>query len=125
MKLLLDTHILIWVLENSEKLKNKVANCICDPQNQVYVSTASIWEIEIKKGKGKLESPSNILDMLARKRFDELPISHRHVIAINQLPNVHRDPFDRILAAQAKVDALTLVTQDSKLVDYGVRVMFN
>jgi PIN domain nuclease of toxin-antitoxin system len=93
-------------------------NAIEDPSNLVFVSAAVTWEIEIKIGLGKLRGPSALVNQLAAANFQELPITIAHTLAIKQLPNLHRDPFDRIMLAQAKAAGLTLVTADPQVLQY-------
>ena len=120
MNLLIDTHILLWWLADDSALSFKARSLISDECNLIFVSTASIWEIIIKKAIGKLEAPDNIEETLKENQFRELPITLRHVIAIGHLPNHHKDPFDRMLIAQAKCETLTLMTADEKLTFYEV-----
>lgn len=123
MKILLDTHIALWWFENSPRLTKAMLGYICD--NDVYVSAASAWEVAIKRGSGKLKAPYNFVDLMERHRFMELPISIEHAFAVEQLPRIHADPFDRLLVAQATLEGMTLLTHDRRLVAYGpcVRVV--
>jgi PIN domain nuclease of toxin-antitoxin system len=123
MQLLLDTHILIWWLDNSISLADKIKNQISDIDNIVYVSSATIWEISIKQSIGKLKLPGDLLEGLEQCGFEELKINHKHASAAGQLPNFHKDPFDRMLIAQCKVDGLTLMTRDSLLKKYNVGII--
>ena len=121
MKLLLDTHILIWWLDPTiSSLSEAAYAAISDSENLVFVSAATAWEITIKKALGKLDAPANLEEELARHRFQPLPITISHALAVGQLPPHHNDPFDRILVAQAKVEGLTLVTRDEKLKMYDI-----
>ena len=121
MKLLLDTHILIWWLDPTISTLSKAAyDVISDGESLVFVSVATAWEITIKKALGKLDAPANLEEELARHRFQPLPITISHALAVGQLPPHHNDPFDRILVAQAKVEGLTLVTRDEKLKMYDI-----
>lgn len=123
MKILLDTHVLLWALAAPEKLSVKARAVISDPRNAVFVSVASSWEIEIKAALGKLRTPPDIETQVSERRFIELPIRIRHAVAVRSLPPLHRDPFDRILVAQALVDNLTLVTGDEQLTRYPARTL--
>ena len=118
MNLSLDTHVLLWTLSAPERLSEVARNAIEDPANIVFVSAAVAWEIEIKVALGKLRAPSDLLQQLAAANFQELPITIAHALAIKQLPNLHRDPFDRIMLAQAKAAGLTFVTADPEVLQY-------
>ncbi len=101
MTLLLDTHVLLWWLADPGELSRPARRAIQDGANRIYVSAAVAWEIAIKKGIGKLDAPDELEEMLEANRFLELPITNPHALALRALPNLHRDPFDRILIAQA------------------------
>ena len=118
MNLSLDTHVLLWTLSAPERLSKVARSAIEDPANIVFVSAAVAWEIEIKVALGKLRAPSDLLQQLAAANFQELPITIAHALAIKQLPNLHRDPFDRIMLAQAKAAGLTFVTADPEVLQY-------
>ena len=118
MNLSLDTHVLLWTLSVPERLSKVARSAIEDPANIVFVSAAVAWEIEIKAALGKLRAPSDLLNQLAAANFQELPITIAHALAIKQLPNLHRDPFDRIMLAQAKTAGLTFVTADPEVLQY-------
>lgn len=118
MNLSLDTHVLLWTLSAPERLSAAARSAIEDPANIVFVSAAVAWEIEIKAALGKLRAPSDLLNQLAAANFQELPITIAHALAIKQLPNLHRDPFDRIMLAQAKAAGLTFVTADPEVLQY-------
>jgi PIN domain nuclease of toxin-antitoxin system len=121
-RLLLDTHVLLWWLADDPKLGGHARSDISDGKNEIYVSAASSWEIAIKKRNGKLEAPDNIDGIVEQERFIKLPISLAHGEAAGQLPNHHRDPFDRMLIAQAKAEGLMILTADEKILSYGVPV---
>jgi PIN domain nuclease of toxin-antitoxin system len=118
---LLDTHALLWCLAAPERLLPPVRAQIEDPDTTVYASAASAWEMEIKIALGKLEAPGDLADQLRLRRFIELPVHVRHVRALRALPALHRDPFDRLLVAQAIVDDLVIVTHDERIRRYPVR----
>jgi len=118
MTLSLDTHVLLWSLSAPERLSQAARNAIEDLSNLVFVSAAVTWEIAMKVGLGKLRAPSDLVTQLAAANFQELPITIAHTLAIKQLPNLHRDPFDRIRLAQAKAAGLTLVTADPQVLQY-------
>jgi PIN domain nuclease of toxin-antitoxin system len=120
---LIDTHILLWWLADDSALSSKASTLISDENNMIFVSVASIWEMIIKKALGKLKAPNDVEKVIKENNFKELPITLQHVIALDHLPNYHKDPFDRILVAQAKCEALTLITADEKLTLYEVSHM--
>lgn len=122
MKLLLDTHILIW-WANGEEFPQAVADAIAAPDAEVYVSIASLWEIVIKRSLGKLTFDLDFRDLLARAGFTLLPIEIRHLTILDGLPAHHRDPFDRVLVAQALCDELTFVSADRNMPRYGVTLL--
>ncbi len=122
MRLLLDTHALLWWLAD-EGLTADARAAIAAGHNQVLVSAASAWEIAIKRALGRLSAPEDLLDQLAASGFDHLPIALRHALAVSDLPAHHRDPFDRMLIAQAMVEGLTVVTRDRRFSAYPVAVL--
>lgn len=118
MKLLLDTHVLIWWLENNKMLTKKSRQKIMEANN-VYISAGAIWEIIIKSRIGKLKIPDNLPQKLNDNAFKVLPIQDAHVYTLKAIPNYHRDPFDRIQIAQAKTENLTFVSKDKKVQGYN------
>ena len=120
MNLLLDTHVLLWWLDDPSLLAEKARNAIAQGDNMIFVSAAVAWEIAIKKALGKLEAPDNLQDVMAAERFQSLPITIPHALAITALPAIHQDPFDRIQIAQAKLESLTLVTRDRFIQQYPI-----
>jgi len=118
-KLLLDTHAFLWWIADDSRLSSRAAAVIADGENEVWVSAASAWEIAIKSGLGRLEVPDPVdrfvPAQLRANGFLSLPISLRHALATSDLPDGNRDPFDRMLAAQAITEELTLVTGDRAL----------
>jgi PIN domain nuclease of toxin-antitoxin system len=121
LKLLLDTHLLLWAAEEDERLPDAAILLINDTQNQLLFSVASIWEVVIKRGKGqddfRVEPPvfrRNLLD----NGYLELPINIEHVFQLASLPSIHQDPFDRILIAQATVEGIILLTSDRQVARY-------
>ena len=120
MKLLLDTHILLWWLADDPGLSEKQRSAIADPASVVYVSAASAWEIAIKKALGKLIAPDDLGAALIASELEQLPITVAHAEAVGGLPPHHRDPFDRMLIAQAEVENLTVVTGDPVFAKYEV-----
>lgn len=122
-RLLLDTHVFLWWLVNHPGLGPKVRDAIGDERNQVYVSAASGWEISIKKALGKLDAPDNLDAVVEDEGFAHLPITFYHAEQAGLLPPHHRDPFDRILLAQAQAEGLVLVTDDHMIRKYGARTL--
>lgn len=123
MRLLLDTHTLLWHREGSERLSGIAKSLLADADNQIFVSITSLWEISIKRSLGKLatsKTPAELLAIYQKAGAELLPISPNHVTAVESLPWHHRDPFDRMLIAQANTEGLTLVTKDEAFNDYDV-----
>ena len=123
MNLLLDTQVLIWSLAADRRLKSTARRAIEDGSNRVWVSAASAWEIEIKTALGKLQVPGDLLTQMTAVKFDELAIRIEHALYLRHLPALHRDPFDRIIIAQALCEGLTLVTTDRIMRGYPVRII--
>lgn len=121
MKLLLDTHLLIWAAESVKRVPRRARKLMSDPNNELLFSVASVWEIAIKS---KLNRADFQVDarMLRRGLIDngylELPVFSEHAVAIDTLPPIHKDPFDRLLIAQATVEGITLLTDDSTIARY-------
>ncbi len=120
MNLLLDTHVLLWWLDDPGQLSEAARVAIQDGVNVVSVSAATVWEIVIKKTLGKLDAPDNLDEVLRECRFAPLPITAAHALAVRSLPMHHRDPFDRMLVAQARTEGMTVVTRDQKVLQYAV-----
>jgi PIN domain nuclease of toxin-antitoxin system len=121
MKLLLDTHLLIWIASEPEKLTRAAVSMIENPLNELFFSVVNIWEITIKHGLGKLDvntTPRAFREGCLKNGLKELPITGEHALAVSSLPWIHKDPFDRILIAQAKAEKLTLLTSDGKVARY-------
>lgn len=128
MRLLLDTQAFLWAASAPERLSPRARRAIEAERNEVFLSTASVWEIAIKTQIGRL-SPTLDLEELVPERLTErslipLPVLMPHAIRVASLPDVHRDPFDRLLVAQAIVEGLHLVTADRRLRDYPVKVVW-
>ena len=123
MNLLLDTHTLLWWLDDNPTLSKKARAAIADGANTVFVSAVVIWEIRIKQALGKLKIPKNFERVLNQQPFEMLPITAEHAHAIEKIPSYHRDPFDRMLVVQAKIEGLTLVTRDIRLKRYKVPII--
>lgn len=121
MSYLLDTNVVVWLLlGDRQAVPHDVAEAISDPQAKVLVSAASVWEIAIKRSLGKLRIGENWRSALTHLEVDHLPVTLEHAAAVEHLPWHHRDPFDRLLLAQAKVEGATLVTSDRTLDRYDV-----
>jgi len=123
MNILLDTHVLIWALENNPTLTERAVNAIVDGNNMVFVSSASVWEISIKQKLGKLEAPDNLLEEIRMHRFTPLPINADHAQLAGTLPYIHKDPFDRMLIAQTIIEKLVLLTRDEPIAKYNVKIL--
>jgi PIN domain nuclease of toxin-antitoxin system len=120
MTLLLDTHVLLWWLDDPDKLSRAAKKVIQDGRNTVYVSAAVAWEIALKKALGKLEAPDDLEEAMEASRFLPLPVTIPHALAVLSLPPYHRDPFDRLLIAQALHEGLRLVSRDPEVAKYPV-----
>lgn len=123
MKLLLDTHVLLWWLANPEEILPTALKAISSPTNEVYVSAASLWEMSIKQHMGKLSLPGDPIEVLASMGFAMLDISAEHGWRAGGLPPHHKDPFDRMLVAQADIEGMVLVTRDTHIPKYGIPVL--
>jgi PIN domain nuclease of toxin-antitoxin system len=122
MRLLLDTHVVLWWLVDEPRLSDEVKDLI-DDEPQVYLSAATVWEIAVKQALGKLKEPAELSEAIAGWEFRELPIRSGHAVAAGRLPLIHRDPFDRMLVAQARCEGLTLVTGDPEIRKYDVDIL--
>ena len=120
---LLDTNVLLWWLGEPEKLSKHARDVIADGRSELFFSAASVWEMAIKRALGRLSFPGNLEPVLRRQRIAVLPITMAHALAVGDLPAHHSDPFDRMLVAQAGVEALVVVTRDGVFETYGVGVV--
>jgi PIN domain nuclease of toxin-antitoxin system len=120
--LLLDTHVVLWWLTDHPTLSDTIKDQL-DHEPDVYVSAATVWEVAIKQAMGKLKEPADLPERIRDSGFRELPITSEHAIAAGRLPLIHRDPFDRMLVAQAQRENLTLVTKDPHILEYPVPVL--
>lgn len=121
MKLLIDTHLLLWAAGSPENLSTAARELMTDVKNKLFFSAANIWEIVIKRGLGRsdfLVDPGVLRRGLLDNGYEDLPITSEHALAIDTLPPIHKDPFDRILIAQATVEGITLLTSDSLISQY-------
>lgn len=123
MNLFLDTHVVLWWLDDDPALVPRAREAISNTSNIVILSAAVIWEIRIKQAIGKLELPPNFYEVMKMQGFEMLPITSEHAYAVGDLPHHHRDPFDRILIAQALLENLIIVTHDAIFRKYPVGVM--
>ena len=114
---------MIWALENNPTLSESARNSITLASNMVFVSSISIWEIAIKKNLGKLKTPDNLQEEIELHRFTPLQINFDHAELAGKLPDIHKDPFDRMLIAQAMIEKLTLVTRDKVIPGYDVNTL--
>jgi PIN domain nuclease of toxin-antitoxin system len=122
MRILLDTHCWLWMQMAPERLAAEVRELLTDPEHQLYLSAASSWEMAVKWALGKLPLPASPVEYvpsrLERQGVEGLPVQHRHALQVASLPHHHRDPFDRLLLAQARAERLTFLTADRELAAY-------
>jgi len=123
LNLLLDTHVLIWALENNPTLSDPARKAIVDGGNPVFVSAVSVWEISVKQAMGKLRVPDNLIEEIRIHRFTPLEINLQHAELAGRLPAIHKDPFDRMLIAQSILEKLYIVTRDQVMNRYDVSVL--
>lgn len=124
-RLLLDTNVAVWLLlGDRERVSQPAVDVLEDEANEVAISAASVWEIAIKRSLGKLTIEDRWARALTRLGFDPLPVTALHAAAVESLPWHHRDPFDRLLVAQAVIEGHTLISADSRLGDYAVEVLW-
>ena len=125
MRLLLDTHLLIWSMSHLKSISPKTRKLLEDRKNDLYFSVVSLWEIGVKRALNRPDfdfDPHLLRGVLLAKGFEELSVSAEHVLAVDQLPLLHRDPFDRLLLCQTLVEGLTLLTTDERILKYPVSV---
>ncbi|HLF66683.1 MAG TPA: type II toxin-antitoxin system VapC family toxin [Gammaproteobacteria bacterium] len=120
---LLDTHILLWCLEGSPRLKPQAQKLITDPDQIIFVSAVNVWEIIVKKMLGKLTVPDNLQEVIEKTGFKVLPITLEDALMLESLPAIHADPFDRLLIAQAKRHQLTFITHDAHCAAYPISIL--
>ena len=124
MRLLLDTHAALWLLSGDERLGERAREHLLDDTNRVLLSAAVVWEVAIKRSLGKLVVPDEYLSLLLGSGVQALPVSIEHAAAVEGLPWHHRDPFDRLLVAQAAAERAALVSGDEALRPYGVPLVW-
>ena len=127
MKILVDTHIFLWAITDDHRLSAENRTVYLDNSNQLYLSVASVWEMLIKCGLGKLPLPKPasgyILKQMEKNRVEMLTIRAAHLTQLESLPPIHRDPFDRMMVAQASAEGMPILSADPALRRYGVRVL--
>jgi PIN domain nuclease of toxin-antitoxin system len=127
MRILLDTHVWLWMVTEPDRLSSSQRDTLIDPETELYLSSVSIWELTIKLSVGKLKYTGNaavqIPIHIAQTGVRALSVTAEHALAVLELPPHHRDPFDRMLIAQARVEALTLMTADQRFADYDVPLL--
>jgi PIN domain nuclease of toxin-antitoxin system len=128
MKALLDTHAFLWWITDDPQLSSEVRKILSDTENTIYLSAASGWEMAIKAKHGKLKLPDNISDFLFEQisvnAFEELPVKMNHALHVYTLPDLHRDPFDRLLISQSQLEMLPVITMDRLFRMYNVDIIW-
>ncbi len=123
MRLLLDTHAVLWWLADDPALGERARAAVADPRHEVFVSAVSLWEASIKRALGTLKVPDELPAVIEGSGFLPVTVTWTHAWVAGGLPAVHGDPFDRMLVAQAQVESLTVVTADERIAAYGVAVL--
>lgn len=124
MRLLLDTHAAIWLLEQPAKVSERAIDYFADESNDVLLSAVVVWETAVKRALGKLEAPGDMVDQMASAGVRMLPITLEHAAGVEHLEHHHRDPFDRLLVAQAQAEQAAILSADGALRRYGVEVIW-
>ncbi len=128
MKLLLDTHTFLWWISDSDRLSRKARSLISSGANEIFFSAVSAWEIAVKAELGRITLPSDpekfVPQHITQNAFQVLPVQLRHALRVFSLPSVHRDPFDRMLVAQAEAEKMPLLTGDSRFHGYSIKVIW-
>ena len=124
MRLLIDSHVLLWWRAGSLQLSAVARAAVADPANEVLISIAGLWELTLKQASGKLSFAPDLETMLADEGFLVLSITFAHLRELGSLPRLHRDPFDRMMIAQALSEEITIVTADRAFAPYGVRIIW-
>lgn len=126
MRFLLDTHVFLWWITDDTQLSSRAREIIGQGENQIFFSAASAWEIAIKSGLGKLILPASptvfISEQMALNHFDPLPVTISHALGVFALPDHHRDPFDRLLVTQARMENMPIITADPLIARYEVEI---
>lgn len=123
MKLLLDSHVLVWAAIDDPRLRQPVRTIIADPDATVFISIASVWELYVKAKSGRMNLQKDLRQIIAEHGYDLLPVTIDHAEISASLPPRHKDPFDRMLVAQALAENLTLVTNDRHIRQYNVNIL--
>jgi len=123
-KLLLDTHAALWWLADDDRIGQEVIRHLTDDTNQVLISAVVVWEVAIKRSLGKLDAPEDLAPTLLGAGAQPLPVTPEHAAAVEKLPWRHRDPFDRMLVAQALTEDAAIVSRDEPLSEYGVTIVW-
>lgn len=128
MRLLLDTHTFLWWITDSPELSLRVRDAIRDPENELFLSVASAWEMTIKVNLGRLHLPDRpdrfIPDQLTKNAIESLPIQMGHALYVSRLPAIHRDPFDRIIVSQSILEKMAVATRDEDIAKYKVKILW-
>ena len=128
MKVLMDTHVFLWWIEDNPRLSPRAREIISDIENEVFLSAASGWEIAIKARLGRIKLPQDparfVMEQVTINAFRTLPIQLNHTLHVYTLPPIHRDPFDRILIAQSQLENIPIITADSYIAKYPVEVIW-
>lgn len=123
MQYLLDTHVLLWWLTEPKQLSKKVYDIIADKENSISVSSVSFWELAIKSTLGRVTIPHNLISVLTHNNIELLPMVAEEALSIVDLPDLHKDPFDRMLIAQAKYNGLIFITRDEAIQNYPITII--
>lgn len=123
MRLLLDSHVLIWAARGKGFLPRRYRDALSDPETEAFVSAASVLEIGIKRLTGKLDAPEDLFDRALLAGYRRLDVTWDHAKVVETLPLIHKDPFDRLLIAQAQCEGMTLATVDSQVLKYDVQIL--
>ena len=128
MKALLDTHMFIWWNTDDQRLSERAREFIANRHNELFLSAASAWEIAIKAGRGRLTLPQSpqkyVASRMSRHHFQPLPIQISHALHVFTLPDIHRDPFDRLLVAQSQMEKIPIISADSLIARYDVEIVW-
>ncbi len=123
MRVLLDTHTLIWGLCEPDRLNVKTKELLTNIDNIIFVSIASLWELQIKKSLNKITIPDNFAYQLQEHGYELLNITHEHISKLDTIPMIHRDPFDRMLISQCIYENIPLVTKDTEIIKYNIQII--
>ena len=123
MRVLLDTHTLIWGLCEPDRLNVKTKELLTNIDNIIFVSIASLWELQIKKSLNKITLPDNFTSQLQENGYELLNITHEHISKLDTIPMIHRDPFDRMLISQCIYENIPLVTKDTEIIKYNIQII--